>query len=380
MEWVRHVTNAIMRDGLAILETASPTVKRHAIDSIVKVLSPFQFALLQRSDNRALVDAVRIVAQAIVSTPYGRPLRYPAPLLITLGLSRFCPYSCSNCYSSSGQTRRHDAPEMHLALVERIAASPTPCVMISGGEPLALPNIREVLGLLIKAGKFVYLATNSSITPITDLISEHGAALFPLLSVWGTMEEHDRQRGAGSFERIERNLESLNERGYPGRLLIVLTSGDLAIFDSVDSLVAKHRVASVLITRKLEVGRSDGSRFELRPAIVGSIMDRTRSIRRYVRQVYLDVPELRTGNAGRPSWLRKTLGIPAHNDCSAGNWMMHLDFEGAAYPCYTFEGSAEKGAPAHLTIAQQWAQIRRDCENAAGSPLCLGEALSHERI
>lgn len=345
------------------------------MQTVARILAPFQFSLLRESGNRAIVEAVRIIAEAIVSTPYGQALRFPAPLLITVGTSEFCPHACPNCYSSSGPLgagRRTDAP---VAMFEQIARSRTPCVMISGGEPLAVSNIADLLAPLLEAGKFVYVATNASVGRLTDIITSHRDSLFFLLSIWGNSALHDKLRGPGSFIRLERNLERLNQLGSEGRLLVVLSNRGLSIFDTVEELAKKYRVASVLVTRKLRVGRTAGDALEFEPDVMQSVSDRMQAIKRYVRQVYLDVPELRSQDGTKPSLLRGVFGIPASDACSAGNWMMHLDSEGVAYPCYTLEGNAEASASYSFSLPEQWAHLSEGIARRA-QPGCAGETMT----
>jgi MoaA/NifB/PqqE/SkfB family radical SAM enzyme len=373
MKLVRNMTNSMLRGGLALLDSAPALAEQRAVDSIVRVLSPFQFALVQEGNSAALIDAIRIVAEAVTSTPYGEPLRFPAPLLITVGTSHICPFSCANCYSNSGTESGSNTRVAGIELFKRIAHSRTPCVMVSGGEPLALPNIRDLLKPLLDAGKVVYIATNAGITPIADVIADYPTQLFVILSLWGSSEKHDRLRGPGSYERVERNLAKLNQLGSIGRLLVVLTGEDLSVFDSIEDLVAKFRIGSVLVTRKLSVGRLDNSSPKLAPDFVSKVLDRARPVRPHVRQIYLDIPELRQRHAPRVSRLHDLLGIPVRTDCSAGNWMMHLDADGVAFPCYTFEGRAEIGQRSELQLQQQWENISAVRVNIDTSSACIGE-------
>jgi MoaA/NifB/PqqE/SkfB family radical SAM enzyme len=278
MRFARDVLNSFLRSGLASLESAPSSATRAAVETLLQMLSPFQFLLLREMSGSALIDAVRIVAEAIVSTPHGESLRFPAPLLITVGTSNFCPFSCSNCYSSSGPKLSHNEKAASVEMFHRIAASRTPFVMISGGEPLALPNIKELLKPLLDARKFIYVATNAALTPIASLLADCGKHLFILLPLWGTKNEHDRHRGTGSYERVERNLARLNQLDSAGQLLVVLSSNDLSVFDAVEDFATRFHVGTVLITRKLSVGRVDDTTFTFTVGLAKRVIERTRFI------------------------------------------------------------------------------------------------------
>jgi MoaA/NifB/PqqE/SkfB family radical SAM enzyme len=377
VQYARRWTNSILKSGLDLLDSAPAAARQRAFNSIFNTLSLLDNTLLRDVPNEALVEAMRVVAEAVISTPYGEPLKYPTPLLITIGASLFCPHACTNCYSRSGAVgdRARDASG---EIFERVAASRAPFVMISGGEPLSLPDINKRLKLLLDAGKFVYVATNSAITPITSEIADHPSRLFVFLSIWGTRDAHDKVRGKKSYERLERNLAQLNNLGSDGRLLLVLNDEDLAMFDGVEELVKRHRVRTIIVSRKFSVGRLDGASLKITPELTQRIEGRAAALSRYVKHVYLDIPELRVNQGLRSSHLRRLLGIPVSVECGAGNWMMHLDSEGMAFPCYTFEGRKDLGVDPNLQIAGQWAlvrQVRARVPAAAATYACIGEAV-----
>ena len=371
MRLLRQVANSILRRGLSLLDDAPPAAKERALRSIVQMLAPLDFPLIQERNPEALLGAVRIMAEAVSTTPYGEPLRYPTPLVITVGSTTSCPFPCANCYSNS--TDSHTAQHASPQLFQRIAGSAAPFVMIGGGEPLATPNIGGLVQLLLDAGKVVYFSTNASLTPIIDQIARHKGQLVPFLSVWGAKEEHDRQRGRGSYDRLARNLETLNGVDARGNLLVVLSSSDLSIFDTIADLVSKSSVRTVLVTRKLFAGRTAGEPFNPSPQVLKNIIDRIRSIQPHVVQVSVDIPELGALKLRRPPRFQRLLGIPAPTECSAGNWTMHLDSTGQGYPCFSLEASKELGIGADLEIADQWKKVARLRRTLGSSAPCLGE-------
>jgi MoaA/NifB/PqqE/SkfB family radical SAM enzyme len=375
MRYLRLLANSILRSGLNALEGAPPPAVQRAIESVVRLLAPLDNTLLQEPHGAALVAGMRIVAEAIISTPYGQALKFPAPLLITVGPSNFCPYACSNCYSSSGREGQSPSHRRSQAIFTRIAKSRSPFVMISGGEPLSMPNINAYIELLLDARKFVYLATNASIRPLSSLLREHGSHFFVFLSLWGGQARHDQIRGSGSYDRLKRNLSTLNELDLPGRLLVVLSDCDFSIFDAVEEIVRSSKVRTVIVLRKLSIGRFEKSAFAITTDVVGRLRQRVNAIRPHVNEVYFDIPEFRGLDENRPSRLQSLFGIAPHDECSAGNWMMHLDADGGAFPCYSFEGRSDIRCDSNLSIEGQWALVGAARRNIKAQSACIGEAL-----
>lgn len=375
MRFVREVVNSNLRTGLSLLESAPQVARQRVVQSLVQMLVPLDCLLLQEGTAEALLSLVRIVAKSVVETPYGQPLRFSSPLIITVGSSTSCPFPCANCYANSVSAEVRPARHADVALFQRIADCGTPFVMIGGGEPLATPNISRLIAPLLDAGKIVYLSTNASVTPIVDQIARHSKQLLVFLPVWGPKEEHDRQRGRGSFERLQRNLAKLEAVGAEANLLVVLGSDDLSVFDTVAALAAKWKVRSALVTRKLFVGRTQGAAFQPTPQLTKKIIERINSIQPYVRQISVDIPELAAAQERRRSPRMQTLlGIPDQTECSAGNWTMHIDPAGVSYPCFSLETSKEIGIGADLPIADQWKKVVELRKSLVAPGVCLGES------
>jgi hypothetical protein len=60
-------------------------------------------------------------------------------------------------------------------------------------------------------------------------------------------------------------------------------------------------------------------------------------------------------------------------ECSAGNWMLHLDSLGRAYPCFSLETRKELATPAHLEIADQWKEVAHRRRELNSMTACLAE-------
>jgi hypothetical protein len=108
------------------------------------------------------------------------------------------------------------------------------------------------------------------------------------------------------------------------------------------------------------------------------LRSRTDKLKRRVLRVMVDIPELRHHFAPKhASLLRRILGVPPQLECSAGNWMMHIDADGRAYPCFAFEGQASV-ADESKTAASQWALVKSMRRSLGNEVACIGET-AHAR-
>jgi MoaA/NifB/PqqE/SkfB family radical SAM enzyme len=372
---IREFVDSVLQRTLPHLQDASPEQIRTAYGFLSSVVKTLGIPMPRELDSRFVTNFASIVARALINTPYGRPLELDCPLVVTLSVTAFCPFSCTNCYSDS----RNLLPDQRALdrtrlSIEKILLSQIPIVVITGGEPLSTPITRSCVAAAADAGKWVFVSTNASIENHLELIDRYSNNLVFVLPIWGRREQHNKLRGARSFERVERNLELLNSRGQRGHLFVVLSETDLGIFDEVDRLVRKFAIAHVRVVRKIGVGRQSRSAIELDSVIVQALRSRLRSLKPFVEWIMVDIPELRDHR--NKSALQSILGIPSYTSCAAGRWMMHLDSSGGAYSCFSVEGTGARSVASGLTISEQWQQVKGEVQYLSKGEMCIGESAS----
>jgi len=142
------------------------------------------------------------------------------PKSIIWDITYACPLRCVHCYSESGRrpTRQLGLADMHLMVDAIIAAKPA-AVGITGGEPLTVRGIFELLRRIADAGIRVQLFTSGwPMTP--EIAAKLGETVERVIvSVDGaTAEMHDSIRGRkGSFDRAMSALSMLDEESRQRR-------------------------------------------------------------------------------------------------------------------------------------------------------------------
>jgi MoaA/NifB/PqqE/SkfB family radical SAM enzyme len=137
----------------------------------------------------------------------------PTPRFIVWDITFACPLRCTHCYSESGRraSRQLDADDLFRVTDAMIAASPR-AIILSGGEPLLVPEIFAVAERMVAAGVAVILYTSGS--AFNPRMLPQVAKLMARVTVsidGATAEVHDRIRGrAGSFGRAMDTLAQLD--------------------------------------------------------------------------------------------------------------------------------------------------------------------------
>jgi len=167
-----------------------------------------------------------------------------APPAIGWLVTERCNMKCVHCTS---WLNRDKIDKKHiLKIAERIAQSGTSMVMISGGEPLLVPNLKEVLLLFKEAGLKISINTNGLLLDqYADFILEHQIDALTVSFDGPDSQLHEHIRKApGSFDKIVSNLRYLfdkrqNKRPYIGIRGVVLRNNykELpAFFDAFGSI------------------------------------------------------------------------------------------------------------------------------------------------
>jgi MoaA/NifB/PqqE/SkfB family radical SAM enzyme len=248
--------------------------------------------MVERMDPRVLTDLIELITDALHRTPYGRPLEFGYPLVISVSASNYCPFACSNCYSNSGVASVRGRTYSRLKIFAKVAASKTPFVIVSGGEPLVAEGIEDCLKLLLDSGKFVFLSTNALVEKHLDLARQSDSRLCFILPVWGDRKRHNARRGANSFERVEQNLVVLNAAGLRPQVLVVLSDTDFSVFEDVEHLASIHAIDAVTISRRIDVGRVETAPIEFSQDHWRQLEIWRKKLQRYVRLVVCDLPEM----------------------------------------------------------------------------------------
>jgi radical SAM protein with 4Fe4S-binding SPASM domain len=150
---------------------------------------------------------------------------------------------CAHCYATAqstsfpGELSNKEARRM----LEDLAAFGVPVVLLSGGEPLARPDILPLAAHARELGIRVTISTNGTL--ITPEVAQSIAAIgvsYVGISLDGMEQTHDRFRGqSGAYQAALQGLRNSRAAGIKTGLRLTLTrhtAGDLdTLFDLVDA-------------------------------------------------------------------------------------------------------------------------------------------------
>ncbi len=179
--------------------------------------------------------------------------------VVVWNVTRTCNLRCTHCYSDSAAQKYTGELTFDegCALLDDLASYGVPAVLLSGGEPLARPDLLRLAEYARSIGIKLTLSTNGT------LIDERAAARIKELgftyvgvSFDGVGATNDRFRGVeGAFERALRGIRNLKAVGQKVGLRLTLTPATVADLDPIFDFIERERIERACFYHLVPAGR-----------------------------------------------------------------------------------------------------------------------------
>ncbi len=204
-------------------------------------------------------------------------------------VTRTCNLRCIHCYTDS-DARRYSGElttDEGKALIRDLAAFRIPALLFSGGEPLARPDLFELVGYARSLGIRPTLSTNGTlISAETAWRIKDAGFTYVGISLDGIGEINDRFRGVGgAFDRAVRGFKACVEAGQRVGLRLTLTRHNFANLQGIFDFIEREQIDRACFYHLVYSGRGgqiagdDLSRQETREAL-DIILERTEDFSR----------------------------------------------------------------------------------------------------
>jgi len=160
--------------------------------------------------------------------------RSPIPSLryLEIQITHRCNRACRHCYLGSANAVDLSAEDV-VGAMSQFEAMGGLRVMISGGEPLLHPQWDRINAELNRFELRSVLLTNGEL--ITREVAERLAAQEVQVSLDGMEKGHDFLRGAGSWSKAMRGVETVISAGLDLSVATMVHKGNIAEFDEMDA-------------------------------------------------------------------------------------------------------------------------------------------------
>ncbi len=234
-----------------------------------------------------------------------------------LNITGNCPLSCSHCAVNAGGKSKNMPLEMAELCVKTALEYGYRILSLNGGEPLIYTRLNELLEYMqkMKHPCTDYWLFTSLFPYLSEELAQKIRNVFSVISISldGDEASHDERRGAGSFQRTCRNIQTLVGINGRARLMIraALTQSQRTegLDERIKQIARELGVLDVQITNVFPIGRATNMEH---PTI------------------------LRVGQQSVA--LEKPCGVK--NRCGIGS-SLHITPEGDIYPCWGMIGRME---------------------------------------
>jgi MoaA/NifB/PqqE/SkfB family radical SAM enzyme len=272
------------------------------------------------------------------------------PISLAYELSWLCNLECTYCDRHTPMAEEMSRGQI-LAALEEFVKLGTRNVSLDGGEPLAHPNVSEIVQYLVEQGVEVSIHTNGILVP--RKIETIRKLKKVKISLDGPKESHDAMRGAGSFDRAVDGARAARQAGVRveftcsvGRHNADVLDQLLDIAEGLESSIIFQPVRNSLFV----YGERDGAAWEL---------EHQRSLATFARLEAFK----RAGRAVANQWssLRHFRNFPleARPPCAAGWILCTMDPEGVLFHCGERDRSDRANNVTRIGVAKAFANLAK---------------------
>ncbi|MCG8467862.1 MAG: radical SAM protein [Gemmatimonadetes bacterium] len=187
------------------------------------------------------------------------------PHVIAWNLTRRCNLACAHCYISAGSWHAQDEElgtnECRRVIDQILETSPSPLLILSGGEPLVREDLEDIARYATAGGATVVVGTNG--TGLTDdrISSLMRAGVQGVALSIDSLDAryHDRFRhGEGALEDTLAAVDRLGEHGLDFLVQFTITKGNRDELDAIVAFADEKGAVCVNVYFLVETGRGEG--------------------------------------------------------------------------------------------------------------------------
>ena len=232
-------------------------------------------------------DVLRYGREAGKLPPHLLHFSHDKKPVVVFNCTQRCNLRCVHCYSySTGKKGRNElTTEEAKAFIADIAAFASPVILFSGGEPLARPDIVELIAYAVSKGLRAVLSTNGTlINPQTAKRLQSVKLSYIGVSLDGMQAVNDAFRGVnGAFHNALTGIRNCVQEGIKVGLRFTINKRNAFEIEPIFRLLEAEQIPRVCFYHLVYAGRGSNLMDEALPLetsrkIVDQIIDLTSAL------------------------------------------------------------------------------------------------------
>ncbi|MFC1521992.1 radical SAM protein [Elusimicrobiota bacterium] len=277
-----------------------------------------------------------------------RIMRKRIPLYVGLFLTERCNLKCTYCFPNS--PGRKDVKEFSYQeicdVVDELYSLGTRYITLLGGEPLIRNDFGKIVDYIAGKGIIVEAGTNGYFTKAR--IKDMKKLNLVCHSIDGIEEEHDKNRGKGSYQKAIESIRICTENKVPIQMRAVFTKNNVGSLEYLIDLAKKFNTSLGLAEQAIVKPQDRDtvmSTAELRAfwkkvrdhKLRGDPLDKSVYLLDNIIKYPLEIPMEKIFRKGDPlprdyNWMK----------CHLSDGYMFMDCNGFVYPCAVLFGKFGK--------------------------------------
>ncbi|MEK7296514.1 MAG: radical SAM protein [Planctomycetota bacterium] len=194
-------------------------------------------------------------------------LDYPIPHSFVLSLTSDCNLACDHCYARVYNEPKVLPQKVLEGILEQASALGCFFFVLTGGEPMLYPGLLDILSN--RRDCLFILITNG--TMISEDIAKRlsrSPHIIPVISLEGGLEDTDKRRGAGVYNRIAHAFDTLQTNNVLYGFSITVTSDNVETLQTEEVFGEKYPYGARLgcFIEYIPTGKRPEPRLSLSPA------------------------------------------------------------------------------------------------------------------
>lgn len=166
-------------------------------------------------------------------------LEYPIPHSFVLSLTSDCNLACDHCYARAYREPKALPKKVLEGILDQAGLLGCFFFVLTGGEPMLYPGLLDILSH--HGDSLFILITNG--TMVSDDVAEklsRSPHIIPIVSLEGGLEDTDKRRGVGTYNRVMSAFESLQKNKILYGFSITVTSDNVEQLQKEDVFWEKY--------------------------------------------------------------------------------------------------------------------------------------------
>ena len=191
---------------------------------------------------------------------------YPIPHSFVLSLTSDCNLTCDHCYARVYSETKVLPKKVLEGILAQAGSLGCFFFVLTGGEPMLYPDLLDILGNHSDS-LFILITNGTLLSEVVAKKLSRSPHIIPVISLEGGLEDTDKRRGTGTYNRIMNAFDNLKSNKILYGFSITVTSENVEQLQREDVFWEKYPYGGRLgcFIEYIPTGKTPDSRLSLTP-------------------------------------------------------------------------------------------------------------------